>query len=102
MKNIRQLFRNKEDLLDEPEVEQLLEYCEQLQDEIVEFNYEKANDKKLIMLDMIKEIVKACNEIEKQQQEAIRFGLESPDFEAGISNLKKYLIVQCRDNKIWI
>ena len=41
MKQIRTIFKNKEYLLDEPEVEQLVEYCELLQDEIVEFKFEK-------------------------------------------------------------
>ena len=54
MKNIRQLFRDKEYLLDEPEVEKLMEYCEEMQDEIVEYKFEKTNNKELAMLDMLK------------------------------------------------
>ena len=38
MKSIREIFKNNPTLLDEPEVAQLIKYCEQLQDEIVEFN----------------------------------------------------------------
>ena len=102
MKQIRKIFDNKDFLLEEPEVEQLVAYCEELQDQIIEFKFEKDNNKQLIMLDMIKEIVKACNEVEKQQREFIRFGLEPPDFEVGISNLKRYITDTCRDNKIWL
>ena len=54
------------------------------------------------MLDMLKEIVKACSEAEKQQKEFIRFGLEPPDFEESIANLKRFLIVRCRENGIWL
>lgn len=102
MKQIRNIFANKEFLLDEPEVEQLILHCEELQDSLVEFKFEKDNNKQLIMLDMIKEIVKACSQIEKQQREFIRFELEAPDFEASISNLKSYIIENCRDNKIYL
>ena len=102
MKKPRDLFKNKDFLLDEPEVEQLLDYCEQLQDELVEFKFEQKNNKELIMLDMLKEIVKGCSEAEKQQKDFLRFGHEAPDFEAAISNLKNYLTEQCRDHKIYL
>jgi hypothetical protein len=102
MRSIREIFKNKEFLLDEPEVEQLLDYALQLEDEIVEFKFEKQNNKQLAMLDMIKEVVKGCNEIQKQQQESIRFGYEAPDFEAAIANLKRYIHERCRDEKIYL
>lgn len=102
MKKPRELFKNKEFLLDEPEVEQLIEYCEKLQDELVDLRLEQKENKQLIMLDMLKEIVKACSEAEKQQKEFIRFGLEPPDFEESIANLKRFLIVRCRENGIWL
>jgi len=102
MKNIRKIFLDKSTLLDEPEVMELIEYCEVLQDQIVDFKFDKENDKQLIMIDMIKEIVKACEAVEKQQREFVRFGLEPPDLVAGISNLKKYIFATCKDNKIWI
>ena len=54
MKSIREIFKNNPSLLNEPEVTQLLEYCEQLQDEIVEFKFQKTTNKELAMLDMLK------------------------------------------------
>ena len=44
MKSIREIFKNKDYLLDEPEVEELMDYCEALQDEIVEFKFQKTNN----------------------------------------------------------
>ncbi len=102
MKNIRNLFNNKDFLLDEPEVEELLEYCEQLQDEIVEFKYQQTQNKEIFMKDMLREIVKACSQAQKQQEEALRFGLESPNFEAAITNLKNYINEQCNDQRIYL
>jgi hypothetical protein len=43
-----------------------LDYCEQLQDEIVEFKFQKTNNKELAMLDMLNEVIKGCNAIEKE------------------------------------
>jgi peptidoglycan hydrolase CwlO-like protein len=102
MKNIRNLFKNKDFLLEEPEVENLITYCEELQDEIVEFNYQKTQNKELALKDMLAEILKACNETQKQQAEATRFGLEAPDFEAAINNLKKYINERCNDERIYL
>ena len=102
MKSIRQIFKNNPSLLDEPEVTQLLYYCEQLQDEIVELKFQKTNNKELAMLDMIKEVIKGCNAIEKEQMEHERFGYESPNYEETISNLKRYIYGRCKDEKIYL
>jgi hypothetical protein len=102
MKNIHQLFKNKDYLLDEPEVDELIAYCEQLQDEIVDFKFEKDNNKQLIMLDMLKEVIKGCNAIETEQTEHERFGYEAPNYQATISNLKNYILERCKDNQIYL
>ena len=102
MKSIRELFKNNPSLLDEPEVAQLLEYCEQLQDEIVEFKFQKTNNKELAMLDMIKEVIKGCYAIEKEQAEHDRFGYDAPNYQETISNLKRYILGRCREEKIWL
>lgn len=102
MKNPREIFKNKDYLLEEPEVEQLLEYCEKLQDEIIEFKFEKDKNKEIILIDMIKETLKGCNEIQKQQAESIRFGYDPANFEQAITNLKSYIQERCRDERIWL
>lgn len=102
MKSVREIFKAKEYLLDEPEVVKLIDYCEELQDEIVEFKFQKTNNKELAMLDMLKEVIKGCNAIEKEQMEHERFGYEAPDYETTISNLKNYIYSRCRDEKIWL
>lgn len=102
MKKPREIFKNKPHLLEEIEVEELLYYSEKLQDEFVDLKFQQNENKQLIMLDMLKEIVKACDETAKQQKESLRFGLEPPDFEESIANLKRYLTVRCRENGIWL
>lgn len=102
MKNKLEIFKKAQDLLDEPEVQELLEYCEKLEDELVHFKFEKNKNKELILLDMIKEVLKGCNAIEKEQIEHERFGYEAPNYQATISNLKSYILEICRDNQIYL
>ena len=102
MKSTREIFKTNPSLLDEPEVAQLLDYCEQLQDEIVEFKFQKTNNKELAMLDMLKEVVKGCNVIQKEQMEHERFGFEATAYQETISNLKNYILKRCQDEKIYL
>nr|WP_288834037.1 hypothetical protein [uncultured Flavobacterium sp.] len=102
MKSIREIFKNNPSLLDEPEVRQLIAYCEELHDEIVEFKFQKMDNKELPMLDMIKEVIKGCNAVEKEQMEHERFGYPAPDYQETISNLKNYIYDRCRDEKIYL
>ncbi|MDL2140948.1 hypothetical protein QQY79_00320 [Flavobacterium tructae] len=102
MKSVQEIFKNKEYLLDEPEVEKLVEYCEELQDELIEFKFQKTNNKELAMLDMLKEVIKGCDAVEKEQMEHERFGYEAPNYQVTISNLKSYIYSRCRDEKIWL
>ena len=102
MKKPRDFFKNKPYLLDEPEVEELLEYCESLEDRLIDLKFEKDANKELILLDMIREVVKGCDAIEKDQAEHERFGYEAPDYQETISHLKSYIHEICRINKIWL
>ncbi|MEM0541469.1 hypothetical protein WFZ85_02470 [Flavobacterium sp. j3] len=102
MKNKLEIFKKAPDLLDEPEVQELLDYCERLEDELVDLKFEKEKSKELIMLDMIKEVIKGCNAIQKEQLEHERFGYEAPNYQATISNLKSYILEICRINKIYL
>jgi hypothetical protein len=102
MKSTREIFKTNPSLLAEPEVVELLEYCEQLQDEIVEFQFQKTNNKELAMLDMLKEVIKGCNAVEKEQMEYERFGFEAPNYQETISNLQHYILKRCQDEKIYL
>ncbi|SCX94890.1 hypothetical protein SAMN02927916_0865 [Flavobacterium anhuiense] len=102
MKSVREIFRNKEYLLDEPEVMKLVDYCEELQDDIVELKFQKTDNKELALLDMIKEVIKGCDAIEKEQMEHERYGYDAPNYQETITNLKIYIYRRCRDEKIWL
>jgi hypothetical protein len=102
MKNKLEIFKNAQDLLEEQSVQDLLAYCEQLEDELVELKFEKTYNKELIMLDMIREVIKGCNAMEKEQMEHERFGYERPNYTDAISNLKSYILKRCDESKIWL
>ena len=102
MKSTREIFKSNPSLLNEPEVVQLLEYCQELEDEIVESKFQKTNNKELALLDMLKEVIKGCNAIEKEQMEHERFGFEAPRYRKTISNLKSYILKRCQDEKIYL
>ena len=102
MKNKLEIFNNAKDLLEESEVQELLEYCDGLEDQIIDFKFEQDKNKQLILLDMIKEVVKGCNALEKEQMEHERFGYEAPNYQETITNLKRYILDVCKDNQIWL
>ncbi|UPZ16779.1 hypothetical protein [Flavobacterium humidisoli] len=102
MKSVREIFRNKEYLLEEPEVMKLVDYCEELQDEIVDFKFQKTDNKELALLDMIKEVIKGCDAIEREQMEHERYGYDAPNYPETIANLKNYIYRRCHDEKIWL
>ena len=102
MKNELDLFKNALDLLDEPEVQELLTYCERLEDELVDLKFEKTYNKEVILLDMIREVIKGCQAMEKEQMEHERFGFEAPNYADAILNLKSYILKRCEESKIWL
>ena len=102
MKNKLEIFKKAQDLLDEPEVQELLAYCDRLEDELVDFKFEKTNNKELIMLDMIREVIKGCNALEKEQLEHERFGYDAPNYAEAVSNLKLFILGMCKDHKIYL
>jgi hypothetical protein len=102
VKNKLDIFKKAPDLLDEPEVQELLAYCDRLEDELVDFKFEKTNNKELIMLDMIREVIKGCNALEKEQLEHERFGYDAPNYAEAVSNLKLFILGMCKDHKIYL
>lgn len=102
MKNKLDIFKKAKDLLVEPEVQELLTYCDRLEDELVDFKFEKTNNKELIMLDMIREVIKGCNALEKEQLEHERFSYDAPNYAQAVSNLKSFILEMCKEHKIYL
>jgi hypothetical protein len=92
MKNINQIFKNNTHLMDEPEVIELIEYCQELEGEVLEKKIEDTYSKEEIYLQILKEIYDSCDKTLTDDQLSERFK-ETPrvDFKEAVINLKKYM-----------
>jgi hypothetical protein len=78
--------------MDEPEVMELIEYCRELEGDVLDVKINKQYDKEEVLLNIVKEIYSSCRQLIKDEEESVRFG-ETPrvDFEKSIVNLKRYI-----------
>lgn len=87
--------------MDHPEVDELIEYCRELEGRVVERNIDDTYDKENIYLQIIKDIYESCNKTLEDQMISERFKETPPvDFKEAIENLKKYLNVVSRVYRI--
>ena len=101
MKSINQIFKSNTTLLDEPEVQELIEYCKELEEQLIEIELSKPYNKEDKLADLVREIYTSCKMILKQEEENIRWPElnDRPDFKKAILNLQEYLESFSRDNK---
>jgi hypothetical protein len=94
MKNINQIFKTNTSLMDHPEVQELIEYCVDLEGQVVEKKIEDTYNKEEIYHQIIKDVYESCVKTLEDDMVAERFK-ETPrvDFKDAIVNLKKYLAV---------
>ena len=102
MTNIRQLFRRNPGLLENPEVQKLIEYTQELEGQVLERKVEDVYDKEHILKSMISEILHSCEEYKENKILKERY----PDLYENISadtlvkNLLTYIIDMNRTNKL--
>ncbi len=51
---------------------------------------------------MLKEVVKGCEAIQKEQYEHERFGYDASDYEDTIKNLKRHIVRRGQELKIYL
>ena len=100
MRSINQIFKGNEHLMDLEPVDSLIDYCKDLEDEVVE-NKQKS-DQTIILKQLISEISKSCFELLEDDKKSERwsYDFEKIDFKESIINLREYIIKYCLDNKI--
>ena len=92
MKNINQIFKNNTHLIDEPEVQELIDYCQELEGKLMEVEINKQYDKEDILINVIRDIKESCEQTINDNEESIRFNeIPRVDFEKCVVNLKKYI-----------
>jgi hypothetical protein len=99
MKSINQLFKSNQRLMDEPEVQNLINYCSALEEELLELKITSTKNKESILLEIIRDIYSSCSSALVSDEEALRFTeAEQVNFKQAIINLKKYLLICSKDN----
>ena len=99
MRSINQIFKGNEHLMDLEPVDSLIDYCRELEDEVVE-NKQKI-DQTIILKQLISEINKSCFELLEEDKKSERWSndFEKIYFKESIVNLREYIIKYCFDNK---
>lgn len=92
MKNINQIFKNNKHLIEHPEVQELIDYCQELEGKLMEMEINKQYDKEDILINVIRDIKESCEQTINDNEESIRFNeIPRVDFEKCVVNLKKYI-----------
>ena len=94
MKNIRQIFKGNEHLTGFGPVEELIEYCQELEGQVLERKVEDNYDKEHMLKSMLQDILTSCRDMEDTNQLADRYpGMyEKSDAESLVKNLKTYIL----------
>ena len=102
MRSITEIFRNNEELMDLHPVEELIDYCRELEGELFENKLEKIYDKELILLEIVRDIYNSCRDTEQNNQLNERYPDMYPKVESDdlVSNLKEYIRDSCSKNNI--
>ena len=102
MKSIHQIFLGNEHLMDLGPVEELIDYCQELEGQVMENVIDKQYDKELILLGMIRDIYDSCDGIEEQEMLNQRYPNDFPEvnYKDIVVNLKNYIQKMVSENKL--
>jgi hypothetical protein len=102
MKNIKQLFRRNPGLLEKPEVQELLDYCRELEGEVFEKKIEDNYDKEHMLKLMLSDILTSCREYEENKLLQDRYPelYEKVDADSLVKNLMDYIITMNAKNDL--
>lgn len=101
MKSIRNIFKNNKHLMDEPEVQELIDYCTDLEGSVLDNKMSEQYDMEKNLSFLVKEIYESCCKLIKQDEENDRWPElnDRPDYKSSVSGLKEYIENFARENK---
>lgn len=104
MKNLRQIFKGNEHLMDLNPIEELIDYVQELEGLIFEKKIEDNYDKEHMLKSMLQDILTSCRDMEDNNQLADRYpGMyEKSDAESLVKNLKMYILDMNAKNNLGI
>ena len=102
MRDIRQIFKGNEHLMDLEPVDNLIDYCRDLEGQLFEKNLEETNNKEQILKSIIQDVLTSCDELEENKLLNERYPelYKKPDPDSLIKNLKDYILEMNRVNKL--
>ena len=94
MKNINQIFKNNEHLMDLSPVEELIEYTIELEGKVLERKIDDTYDKEHMLKTMLSDILSSCREYEENKVLQDRYPdlYQKLDADDLVNNLMDYII----------
>ena len=91
MKSINQILRQDPSLIDNPVVQELVEYTRELEGEIIEANQSTRFSFETKLSVLVNELYSDIGTLFESEEESKRFNeIPTPDFREALVNLKKY------------
>lgn len=93
MKNISQIFQGNEHLMDLGPIEELIDYTQELEGQVMERRIEDTYDKEHMLRTMLSDILTSCNEYEENKILKERFPDLYKEIDADdlVKNLMEYI-----------
>jgi hypothetical protein len=104
MKSISQIFKGNEHLMDLQPVEELIEYTQELEGQVLEIKVEDTYDKEHMLRSMLSDILSSCREYEENKILQDRYPdlYQSIDADTLVKNLMAYIFDMNRKNNLRI
>lgn len=104
MKSISQIFKGNEHLMDLSPVEELIEYTQELEGQVMEKKVEDTYDKEHMLKSMLSDILDSCREYEENKILQDRYPdlYQSIDADTLVKNLMVYILDMNRKNDLRI
>jgi hypothetical protein len=102
MKNVNQIFKNNTHLMDQPEVIELIEYCQELEGEVLEKKIDNTYNKEHMLKTMLSDILSSCREYEENKILKDRYPELYNELDANslVKNLMDYIITMNNKNNL--
>jgi len=102
MKNISQIFKNNEHLMDLDPIEELIEYTIELEGQVLEKKIEDTYDKEHMLKTMLSDILSSCREYEENKilQDRYPEMYKKIDADDLVKNLMEYIMSMNNKNDL--
>ena len=102
MKNINQIFKKDKQLLNNSEVKELIDYCRNLEEKVLETKIQDTYDKEHMLKTMLSDILTSCREYEQNKILEDRYPelYKKIDADDLVKNLMNYIVSMNAKNNL--